>query len=410
MRAAVLRSFCAVAVSAHAASALAQSQTTATNQDKPSDVTAPPPPVSATTSPGAPVAPGQATVADIIVTAQRRSESLQKVPIAVTALSSAKLESAGIQNTLDLGRVTPGLTSVENSGASQPHVRGIGTTASAAGIEQAVATYIDGVYLASAPASLLSLNNVDRIEVLKGPQGTLFGRNATGGLIQIVTKDPQNTPSGSLNLSYGNYDDSAVDLYATGGLASTLASAVALHYEHQGTGYGTNLATGKDTNKLDHDFAARVKLLFTPTSMTRIRLSADYENNVSSRFVQSVGPGYICQFNSGPYGGPFQQLTRAYDIDQNEDPTHRFEGGGVSLQINQDLGGLNLQSITAYRRSHDYLLFDADFTPQNIERLTVAQADNQRGAAVIRPQLRSIEMGSRRVLLQEPRPVRSSRD
>src|SRR5258706_7782233 len=117
---------------------------------------------------------------EIVGTAQRRSERLQDVPVSVTAATAERLTAVGIQSSQDLSLITPGLSIPQTSGYTQPHIRGVGTTSNGPGVENPVATYIDGVYIASAPSSLLTLNNIDRLEALKGPQGTLFGRNSTG--------------------------------------------------------------------------------------------------------------------------------------------------------------------------------------------------------------------------------------
>src|SRR5258705_4211767 len=135
-------------------------------------------------------------IPEIIVTAQRRNENLQDVPIAVSAVSAAQLQMQGITNTLDIGRAVPSLVVTQTAGYVLPRIRGVGNSVVGAGYESGVATYIDGVYLAAAPAGLLSLNNIAQIEVLKGPQGTLFGRNATGGLISIITRHPPSNPRG----------------------------------------------------------------------------------------------------------------------------------------------------------------------------------------------------------------------
>ena len=192
-------------------------------------------------------------VGEIVVTAQRREERLQDVPVAITAVSAARLEAAGVASTQQLSFITPGLTATEVAGFAQPHIRGVGSSTNGPGLEQPVATYIDGVYIASAPSSLLTLNNVERVEVLKGPQGTLFGRNATGGLIQVITKDPRQEPSVSVNITEANYRDTVADAYVTGGLTDTLAADVAVRYEHQEDGWGRNLATGNPTENLPHD-------------------------------------------------------------------------------------------------------------------------------------------------------------
>lgn len=301
---------------------------------------------------------------DIIVTAQRRSERLQNVPISVTAVTAATLAASGVTTTQDLSLVTPGLSIPQAAGSTQPHIRGIGSSANGPGLEPPVATYIDGVYIAAAPAALLTLNNVDRIEVLKGPQGTLFGRNATGGLIQVITKDPSQKPTMALNLSYGNYKDITADAYVAGGLTSMLSADLAIRYEHQGDGWGRNLTTGNETGDLPHDFAARSKWLFAPSEDTTFRLSLDYESRETRRDTQHIDNQYPATFNNAFFGGPFPQ-GRTYDINSDIDPENRLEAGGTSLQINQNLSeAVALQSITAYRETKYEIFFDLDLIPR----------------------------------------------
>lgn len=362
----VLLSGTGVALLLSAQAALAQSQSTATNQTPPTGNVEASPRADATASPGAPAATPSRGVEEIVVTAQRRSERLQNVPIAVTAVSAAKLESVGIQTTQDLAIITPGLSSPSTLGFTQPFIRGVGSNTNGPGLEPPVATYIDGVYIAAAPSALLALINVDRIEVLKGPQGTLFGRNATGGLIQVITKDPKHQLSGAINASYANYQSVTGDLYFTGGLTDALAADIAVRYEHQGRGYGTNLGTGHQIGRVNYDLAVRSKFLFTPTDATRIKLAFDYEHRESSRDTQHLGTQYPGPFNTPTFGGPFLQ-GGPFDINYDFDPVNRNKSGGVSLQINQDIGALTLQSITAYRRARAQLVIDTDLTPQPIQ-------------------------------------------
>lgn len=300
---------------------------------------------------------------EIVVTAQRRSERLQDVPVAVTAVTAADLAAVGIQSSQDLSVVTPGLTIPQTSGYTQPRIRGVGTTSNGPGVENPVATYIDGVYIASAPSSLLTLNNIDRVEVLKGPQGTLFGRNATGGLIQIVTKDPASTPGAAASLTYGSYQTIIADAYATGGLSDTLSADIAVRYEHQGEGYGTNLFNGQDVGKLDHDFAGRVKFLLEPADGTEIRLAVDYEDRDGDRDIQHLRPQTgVFDFNIPPFGGPFP-LGGTYDVNQNYAFRNKLQAGGASLQVNHELEAVTLQSITAYRTSDFQFNLDLDLLP-----------------------------------------------
>lgn len=304
-----------------------------------------------------------ANIQDIVVTAQRRSERLQDVPVAVTAATGARLAAVGIQSSQDLSVITPGLTIPQTSGYTQPRIRGVGTTSNGPGVENPVATYIDGVYIASAPSSLLTLNNIDRVEVLKGPQGTLFGRNATGGLIQIVTRDPKSTPGAAFNLSYGNYQTIIADAYVTGGLSDMVSGDLAVRYEHQANGFGTNLFNGKDVGKLDHDFAGRAKLLAEPTDATQIRIALDYESRDSDRDIQHLRPqADVFDFNLPPFGGPFP-LGGTYDVNQDYAFRNKLEAGGASLQVNHDLGAITVQSISAYRKSTFEFNLDLDLLP-----------------------------------------------
>lgn len=301
-------------------------------------------------------------IADIVVTAQRRSERLQDVPVAVTAATADRLAAVGIQSSQDLSVITPGLTIPQTSGYSQPRLRGVGTSSNGPGVENPVATYIDGVYIASAPSSLLTLNNIQRVEVLKGPQGTLFGRNATGGLIQIVTNDPAYDTGGAVNLTYGNYQTIIADAYATGGLGDRIAADIALRYEHQADGFGTNLYAGQPVGRLDHDFAGRIKLLAEPSDATQIRLAFDYESRDSDRDIQHLD---ITQQPGSPFYlgfGPFP-LGGTYDVNQNYPFRNKLEAGGASLQIDQDLGSVGLKSITAYRKSKFQFDLDLDLLP-----------------------------------------------
>src|ERR1700730_3432421 len=146
---------------------------------------------------------------EIVVTAQRREENIQRVPIAVSAATAEQLRSAGITDTSQLAEVVPGLDFTYTAGSTEVRIRGVGTTGFGPGIENPTAVYLDGVYLAGQAGSLFSLANVERVEVLKGPQGTLFGRNATGGLVQIITPDPKFQTEGMARVTYGNYQTGA---------------------------------------------------------------------------------------------------------------------------------------------------------------------------------------------------------
>lgn len=364
----------ALAQGANAQSGLPQPQTS--GETRPASLTANANQAATSTPPPAPDASSTA-VEDIVVTAQRRSERLQNVPVAVTAASAARLAAVGIQTTQDLAIVTPGLSAPQVSGFTQPHIRGVGSSTNGPGLEQPVATYIDGVYIAAAPASLLTLNNIERVEVLKGPQGTLFGRNATGGLIQVVTKDPAAIPSVEFNLTYGNYRDIVADAYVTGPIAGGLRADIAVRYETQQNGWGRNLGTGDPVGDLPHDFVARSKFVWDASATTQFKLTLDYEDRISRRDTQKLDERQIPgTFNNRFFGGPFPQGGK-YDINNTFDPQTALQGGGAALQVKQDLGTVALQSITAYRKSRFDFSLDLDETPISFADLQARTEDSQ---------------------------------
>src|ERR1700722_12318884 len=204
-----------------------------------------------------------ASLEEIVVTAQRRRENLQDVPITATAGRAGSRAAGGVTNTAELVNVVPGMLVQTSAGYSLPHLRGVGITAIGAGIENSVALYVDGIYRGVASSDAVSLNNIAQIEVEKGPQGTLFGRNATGGLIQVTTLDPTSDFGASAHVGYGNYHTVKSDAYVSGG-TDFLAADLAVQSTHQGEGYGTNLATGQDINRMDMDLSVRSKWVLHP--------------------------------------------------------------------------------------------------------------------------------------------------
>jgi iron complex outermembrane receptor protein len=307
--------------------------------------------------PAATSAPAAGQIEEIMVTAQRRSENLQSVPISVTAISSSRLEDANVTATNELPSLVPSLVLANSVGFLEPRIRGVGNSSAGAGIENSVAVYVDGVYYSSSPGSLLSLYNIQQIEVLKGPQGTLFGRNATGGLIQITTKDPSESFGGKADISYGNYNTVHGDLYVTGPITSNLAADLAVSVGHMGEGYGTNTNTGQDVYKTDRDISARSKLLWD-LGATKIRVSFDYNDIVNNDPEPKEVPGTYSSFIPTllSYRSP-------WDVQLNGDLSREIKTGGASIRADHDFGGLTVSSITAYRKTQVNNGFDADGTP-----------------------------------------------
>jgi iron complex outermembrane recepter protein len=307
--------------------------------------------------------PGHVALEEIVVTAQRRAENLQDVPIAVTALPASALKASGVQGTLDLPTVVPGLQMPESSGYVTPHIRGVGTAAFGAGLENSVAVYVDGVYYASAPASIFNLNNISQVEVLKGPQGTLFGRNATGGLIHLLTADPTGDFRGEAGVGYGSYQTTTGNLYVTGGIASGVDADLSMTYSHQGQGYGRNVFNGADVYQDDLNYSARSKWLLEFDPTTLLRVNFDFSRDLGNQLAATrEAPGTHLVFGALTPGGH-------WDTNQDFQPFNDFKGYGVSVRLDHDFGSAQLMNIAAYRKSQYSIGFDADLTPLAIETI-----------------------------------------
>ena len=308
---------------------------------------------------------------EIVVIAQRRRENLQDVPVTVTALTADSLQSAGVTGTTELANAVSGLTMPQSQGTPMPHIRGVGNTAIGTGIENSVALYVDGVYHGSASFSALTFNNIAQLEVAKGPQGTLFGRNATGGLIQVVTLDPHPGFAGLVNLGYGNFNTATQEMYVTGG-SDRLAGDFAFQSSQQLTGWGTNLYNGEQVNKQGLDLSTRSKWLYNPADGTTVRVIFDYAENHST-------VGALRNYGNTPniyYPQGFANLP-TFDLDNDLQPHRDKKGGGVSAQLNQEMGFASLVNTLAWRQDAISNDIDIDTGPQPIVAVQTHSADTQ---------------------------------
>ncbi|MBC2666983.1 TonB-dependent receptor [Novosphingobium flavum] len=295
-------------------------------------------------------------IQDIVVTAQRRSERMQDVPIAVTAIGGEELKQRGIQSSADLATSVPSLSfNTQLGGLGQPRIRGVGTAASGPGLENPVAVYIDGFYYGAQTGALLNLRDVSQVAVLKGPQGTLFGRNATGGLIQITSRDPSQELTGDVSATYGSFDTVGADVYLAGGLTDGVANGLTFHMDNQYTGYGKNFFNGLGT-QTHRSYAVRDKLVITPDEATKITLQGAYSYytgaNTSMQKVANITPAYPAGF--GPW-----------DVYLNTQPTLTTKLYSLGATIQRDIGGVRLTSLTGYVNSRFVTTIDADQLPAN---------------------------------------------
>ncbi len=195
----------------------------------------------------------QSGIGDIVVTAQRRAERVQDVPIAITALSADQLEARGIGNTLALGQYVPNLVAQNNTGlgsANAYYLRGLGNTETIATFDPPVGTYVDDIYISRQNANNLSLFDVERVEVLRGPQGTLFGRNTTGGAINVIMRKPGTAFGGYAEIGYGSYGKKMVRASVDVPLADSFAIKVSGYWQDD-NGYVKNVTTGQRMNDDD---------------------------------------------------------------------------------------------------------------------------------------------------------------
>jgi iron complex outermembrane receptor protein len=297
----------------------------------------------------------------VIVQAQRRSESLQKVPIAVTVLSNSELLADNITQVSQLSGAIPNLNIMVGAGVLNPFLRGVGTVDGNPNSEQSVAFYVDGVYYASPHAtSIFGLANIQQVEVLKGPQGTLFGRNATAGVIQILTRDPTQTPTYEASIGYGNYNTVSATTYLSGGLSEHLAADLSAYYENNLDGYGNNFATGTKTYTHDN-IGLRSKWVATLSDTASITFTADYSHTISSTDAWQTPEGQVnlADIIAGinrPYVGQ-------YNSDNSIAPVDDVVEKGASLRYTQDFSAARFVSISAYRNDDSYFTIDGDTTP-----------------------------------------------
>ena len=306
----------------------------------------------------------------IIVTATKREQTLQDVPISVSVTTAETIERAQVRDLLDLQTLVPSLKvgQLQSSANTNFIIRGFGNGANNAGIEPSVGVFIDGVYRSRSAAQIGDLANIQRVEVLRGPQSTLFGKNASAGIISIVTKEPQFEFGGGLEVSYGNYDAIVVRGNVTGPIAETLAVSIEGNYNKR-DGYINVVNRGVKSNDRDR-YGVRGQLLWEPSDTVKVRLIADYDKiDEICCGVANVVSGPATAAVNGSAGGvsllPNQPF--AHDVYQNFDSVNKIKNYGFSGQIDWDLTDeLSLTSISAYRAVRSFTNQDSDFTSADL--------------------------------------------
>ncbi len=320
---------------------------------------------------------------EIIVTASKRPQTLQSTPIAVSVTGADTIEKARVLDISDLQSVVPSLrvTTLQTSSNTNFVIRGFGNGANNAGIEPSVGVFIDGVYRSRSAAAIGDLPRLQRVEVLRGPQSTLFGKNASAGVISVVTAAPSYDAEGRVEVQYGNYDQKLVKAYVTGGLSDTFAMSLSGSWNKR-DGYTEALDPGvPDLNDRDR-FNVRTQALWEPTDSVTFRLIADYSeideiccavtnivNGPTAGIIQALGGFVLDDANPFSYTSPV-----------NEIPINQIEDGGISLQADIDFDTWSLTSISSYRSNDalndtepDYTgaeILDSAFNEANIDTYT----------------------------------------
>lgn len=287
--------------------------------------------------------PAEDAVAEVVVTAQRRSERLVDVPISVVAATADDLERAGGASIENLTKLTPGVFFQRATYGLSPTIRGIGSTLVTSSGEQNVALYVDNIYYPAPTGNIFDLASVSGIEVLKGPQGTLFGRNATGGAVLVHTKDPGFTTEGAFNASYERFDQVRTSGYLNLPLGDKVAINGSAAYRHS-RGYVRDLRTNAITNEGDN-FTIRGKLLLQPTDdlsaiFTVAHADLDDPTGTTS---QSLAPApVLLRGNFGPIA------TDRFHSSKAQAESTRTSSDEYSARVRWDTGVGTFASYTAY--------------------------------------------------------------
>ncbi len=332
-------------------------------------------------------------VEEVVVTAQRRSQNVQDVPVSVQVVSPQDLQAAGIKSTQDLGQITPNVTIVSPIGqGNQPliTIRGIGLNDFDTNNAGPDAVYLDDVFISAPSAQAFALFDVSQVQVLKGPQGTLYGRNASGGAVVFTSQRPTDEFSADLHMEYGNYNTSQIEGAISGPLADDLTGRVAFVVNHS-DGFTRNAFTGGDPIGNVSNQAVRVQLLYKPNEKLKLYFEStdEYVRNLPQPYghigtfvpgtqsdatptmcspAQSFAGGCVDLFGYGtpqPWSGSFNRLkdlTNFISINQ--------------VRVDYDLGPAVLTSISSYQYDSKFHPEETDASPNDLVNATYGVASN----------------------------------
>ncbi len=331
------------------------------------------------------------SVEEIVVTAQKREQNLQDVPVTVTSLPAQLLQNAGVHDIKDMTVLTPGLTvtSTSNEAITTARIRGVGTVGDNPGLESSVGVVIDGVYRPRNGVGFGDLGEMQRVEVLKGPQGTLFGKNTSAGVISVITKAPQFTFGAEGELTAGNFGEKGGSASITGPIGSdhTLAGRFYFADRQRDGFYKINTAGGPRTDTDDQTknyWTARGQLLYQPTDKLSLRAIADYtrrderccaavqiRSGPTAALVNALaagGQGVTPAVTGGSFGPApgYQMLPYTRTAFSNQGTSQKITDKGISLEANYDMDGARLTSITGVRNWGTRNAQDIDYSGMDL--------------------------------------------
>jgi len=324
-------------------------------------------------------APAKGDNGEIIVTAQKRSENVQNVPLAVTVLGQSQLQAAGVRQFQDLGAVSPSLTirPAEHPVNANVSLRGVGTFAFGIGVEPSVAVLVDEVPLAFQARAFTDLPDVERIEVLRGPQSTLYGKAASAGLINIITRNPTNSLKIRANANVTSDQEYGASVSVSGPISPTVGYIVSGAYS-KWQGNVNNLYNGQKLNGRESG-NLRAKLRWEPSADAKLTLSLNYMNGNTNigRPIIDQASGALFRNTAGQTIGvvlPGVNVGASnQDVSINYTTRTKYQGGGGNLRGEFTLGEHTLVSITSYDKFRLDDFFDSDETSSNVTALTNIQ-------------------------------------
>lgn len=337
---------------------------------------------------------------EVVVTAQKREQSIQEVPVAVTALTGEQLLESGITDVFDLQQNTPSLTVAQNQNSTTSNfsIRGVGTSGSNFGLESSVGLYIDGVYRARQSAMINEMVDMDRVEVLRGPQGTLFGRNSPSGAVLMYTEQPSHEFGGYINVSAGNYDLQSINGAIGGSLIDDVLAYRLTGFTTDRDGYVDDVNLGDEAINDRDRKGFRAQLLFTPSDEFSARLIIDHSEidevccaavTMRNNFAVFSRDNFSGQFSTTPsagtdtllsipsfvnipglpvpmpgFGGTIIDQSAVHDdiVAFDQFPVSQNKDKGISLEMNWEVAGGTLTSVSGFRNFDSDDLVDADFS------------------------------------------------